>query len=408
MPHGQFNRHIGCGLMTGAVEPKRGDAGRAFEQCRIGLLRDFAEDRRASMEIYADHLADALVRQAPAGWQVDQYRPRIPRAISALPVNELNALRLARYLIYPFQARGLKADINHVIDHGYGHLCRVLPRTRTVVTVHDLIPLLRWKGEIAGVAPARQPWLSRFSFASLRRAARLIAISENTKRDLIRHIGCDPARISVARWGIDRRFRPYDAGERQRVRMKLGLPGPEVHLVLMTAAAFYKNFETSLQVGKRLQTSCARPVLLVRFGYSVPEPEWDSAVRAAGMENRVVTLPHVSNEAMCDLYNAVDCVLFPSWYEGLGLPPVEAMACGTPAVTSNAGALAEAVGDAAPMTAPGDVGGLATLVRAMLEDAAWRREWIEKGFRQAAKFSWERHADHVLRVYRDVLEEAGP
>jgi glycosyltransferase involved in cell wall biosynthesis len=172
----------------------------------------------------------------------------------------------------------------------------------------------------------------------------------------------------------------------------------------MTAAAFYKNIETSLKVGKRLQTTCKRPVLLVRFGRSVPE--WDGAVREAGMENRVVTLPHVPPSAMCDIYNSVDCLLFPSWYEGLGLPPIEAMACGTPSVTSNAGALPEVVGDAAPTAAPNDVDGLARLVQTMLDDADRRVTWIERGLRHATKFSWERHAEHVLQVYRDVLEEA--
>jgi glycosyltransferase involved in cell wall biosynthesis len=164
---------------------------------------------------------------------------------------------------------------------------------------------------------------------------------------------------------------------------------------------FYKNEETSLAVVKRLQETCSKPVVLVRLGPITQS--WRENVRLRGMDERVLELTWVPR--MYELYNAVDCLLFPSWYEGLGLPPMEAMACGTPAVTSDAAALAEWVGDAALMAAPDDVKGLAEAVHTVLEDPARRSEQITKGICRAQKFTWERNVQQTLGVYEEVLND---
>ena len=365
------------------------------------LFRDFVEDRRLSMERYAAQLAAALGGALPAGWQLAEFRPSLPRALAALPVPARQRLRLARYLAYPLAAHGRPGDLNHVLDQGYGHLSYALPHARTVVTVHDLIPLLRWKGAIRGVVRGRRPWLNELSLKALRRAAHLIAVSESTRRDLMRHLGCAPDRISVVYSGLDPSMRPLAPPERQALRKKLGLPGPEVRLILVTGEAFYKNLETSLAVLRRLGERSEEPLMLVRLGES--SPVWQRSVATAGLTERVLAIAPLADARMVELYNAVDCLLFPSWYEGFGLPVIEAMACGTPVVTSNAGALPEAVGDAAPMAAADDVGGLAELVEAVLRDPATRQARIEKGLAQSARFSWSRAAAGTLRVYEKVL-----
>lgn len=370
---------------------------------KVVLFCDFLEDRRLSMERYTEELSRALATHCANELEVEQCRPRIPRLIGASPLGEINRMRIARYLGYPSSVRKRQGDINHVIDQGYGHLLYCLDPKRTVVTVHDLIPLLRWKGEVHGMAKGHRPWLSEFSFQALKRAARLIAISENTKRDLIRHIGCDPSRIEVIYWGIDHRFRPYPEEDRLRMRAQLKLPGPEAHVVLISGGVAYKNGETSLKVAVLLQRRCDRPVVLARR--ASPSASWDAAVREIGMEGRVVAVPHLPAGRMPDLYNAVDCLLFPSWYEGFGLPPLEAMACGTPVVTSDVASLPEVAGDAALMAAPDDIEGLADRVYGLLGDQTLRSEQVGKGLRQAAKFSWEQSARRTLQVYQQVLQE---
>ena len=373
---------------------------------RVLLFRDFVEDGRLSMERYADQLAAALRQSMPEGWQLGEFRPRIARWLEAPPLAERNRLRLARYLGYPCAVMLRKGEINHVLDQGYGHLSCVLPRRRSVITVHDLIPLLRWKGAIRGIAPGRRPWLNELSAKALRHAAYLIATSESTRRDLIRHLGCDPHRISVVYPGLDPSMRPLAPGEHGELRARLGLPGSEIRLVLIMGDAFYKNHETSLAVLQRLGELCRPPPMLVRLGRS--SEAWQRSLRAHGLEARALTLAPLADARMVELYNAVDCLLFPSWYEGFGLPVIEAMACGTPVVASNAAALPEAAGEAAALAAPDDVGGLAELVRAALDDKAVRQAQVEKGLRHAARFSWDKAAAETWRVYEKVLAAAGP
>ena len=384
------------------VAPSSSSPRHAGTRRTVVLFRDFQEDRRVSMEIYADELAGALAAHCGDLLRIAQYRPRIPSMVSALPVSEHQRMRIARYASYPLQVRNCQGDINHVIEHGYGHLLYGLVPERTIVTVHDLIPLLLWKGEIRGIAEGRRPWLSEISLRALKRAAHLIAISESTKRDLIRHIGCDPSRVSVVYWGVHQRFRPYDQPARLRFRSELGMPGPDAHVVLITDSGFYKNSETSLRVAAHLRGRCPRPIVLARRG--APSAAWDSAVRQAGMEDRVIAVPHLPTERMPELYNAVDCLLFPSWYEGFGLPPLEAMACGIPVVTSNGASLQEAVGEAAFTAAPDDVGSLAEGIRILLEDSEKRLEQIEKGLRQAAKFSWAQAAHVTAQIYQNLFD----
>src|SRR3984893_12168019 len=185
---------------------------------KIMLFRDFAEDGFRSMDVYADHLAAGLSQEGSNTYRIHEYRPRIAGWISALPIDRLQRMRIARYLGYPSQAWRRRGDLNHIIDHGYGHLIWVLGAKRTIVTVHDLIPLLLSKGAIPGVKPDRPHQLAKLSYRALRRARHLIADSENTKRDLIVHLGCDAERISVIYLGIDSSFKPCDEEDRSRLR----------------------------------------------------------------------------------------------------------------------------------------------------------------------------------------------
>ncbi len=172
------------------------------------------------MEVYAEHLTAELDRLNDSSIILEEYRPALG-SLSHLPEVANLRMRIARYISYPLQARRRGSHLNHILDHGYAHLMSVLDSVRTVVTVHDIIPILAGRGVIPGIRREGRSWLAEFSSRYLRKAAHLIAISENTRRDLIDHCDCDPDRISVIYYGVTEAFRPL--GARSEARFRLGL-----------------------------------------------------------------------------------------------------------------------------------------------------------------------------------------
>lgn len=362
----------------------------------VTLLRGFAEDRRMSMEVYANGLSEALRASSPEQCQVREYLPRLPAWLG----DDKWSLRLARYGIYPWQAHRRQGQINHILDHGYGHLVHVLDRERTVVTVHDLIPMARWRGGVPDLARGRKPWLNLFSFDALRRARYLIAVSESTRYDLIRYCKCAPGRISVIYQGVDPIFRSYCPAEKSLARQALGLQGDGTRWVLVMGSQVYKNQSGALRAFARLRV--IYPGLLELLKTGPPNPEWSSGVEQLGLGEHVRSLGVVPRAELPNLYNAVDCLLFPSLYEGFGWPPLEAMACGTPVVASNAASLPEVIGEAGLLCAPNDHDGLAQAMCSVLTDDQLRQTLIERGLARARQFTWERTALQTLEVYERI------
>lgn len=366
----------------------------------VTLYLDFIEDGRTSMEVYTRNLAAGLREVAGNRFNVCEYRPKLGAMTSILPEVANIRMRLARYVSYPIQARKRQGTLNHIIDHGYAHLLKYLDPTKTIVTVHDLIPLLRWKGVIFGSESIGRPWLNEWTFRHLKKARHLIAISKNTKADLIQYCGCNEGNITVVYYGVDPRFTRFGQLQRVHSRRSFGFQDLDSHLVLITGDGFYKNHLTSLKVFELLQSMCKRPVKLVRLGR--PHAEWTHAVSKSGLKRHVIELEFLPSDRMADLYNSVDCLLFPSLYEGFGWPPLEAMACGTPVVTSNAASLPEVVGDAGFMLAPDDVEGLAHAVHRMLEDPNVRETFVQRGLGRARCFNWGKNLMKTLKIYEQI------
>jgi len=152
----------------------------------------------------------------------------------------------------------------------------------------------------------------------------------------------------------------------------------------------------------RLRARYEKPLQLLKLG--PPTPEFKAAVRNCGLEDITHYLVGVSDDHLAALYNSVDILLFPSLYEGFGWPPLEAMACGTPVVASNAASLPEVIGDAGLMCSPHDHDGLAQAMYALLTNNDLRLAIIERGLIRASLFEWEKVARQTLAVYELVAD----
>lgn len=233
--------------------------------------------------------------------------------------------------------------------------------------------------------------------AGIRRAAAIIAVSESTKRDLVEHLGLSPERIRVVAPGIDRRrFAPVAPAR---------LPYP--YLLFVGSEHPRKNLPALLEAFAALKREPRyREVKLVKAGAAggteAPfRPRTLAALAAHGLQDEVKLAGHVSHERLIALYSGAQCLLQPSLYEGFGLPPLEAMACGCPVVVSDRGALPETAGPAALVTDPRPEA-LGQAIRAVLEDRTLRARLVHDGLAHVARFDWDRSAAATLEVYGQV------
>ena len=301
-----------------------------------------------------------------------------------------------------FALRRLGLDVFHV-PH------RWVPATtpgRYLVTVHDLNNIL-YPNEDA--SKTMQNLRERMLRRGLRRASRVIAVSEATKRDVVQRLGIDASRISVVYSAVDNQAAaPVGEEERKRTLERYSINEPFV------------LYAGRIQVHKNV------PRLIEAFGVAKAQLEnhWKyhnlklivigddlgavPSVRHAVLRTRVQGsvrfLGFVPVETLRVFYDCAEVFLFPSLYEGFGMPPLEAMAHGTPVVTSNVSSLPEAVGDAAELVGPENVFDIARGLRRVLLDEDHRNELRRKGFEQLKKFSWERTARETLRLYEKAAD----
>lgn len=369
---------------------------------RVTVLHNYGDERQPSMRLYAERLGDALLRE---GVSVTRLRPPaiVPEAWRARSAAWAKLdIQFGRFAVYPRLVRNIDADVIHVIDHGQAYLLGAIDPKRTVVTCHDVILLALAHGRIGSLpVPPIALQILNLSLEHMKRAAAIIADSEQTKRDLVAFIGLRPERITVIAPGLNQPFAPDpERGVETRRRLQLG-DGP---LVLHIGRTFYKNIPGVLRViaGLRAQGIPAR---FVRTGRPLGGDERDLAERL-GILDAVVELRGVPDEELPGLYNAVDLLLFPSLYEGFGWPPLEAMASGTPVVCSRAGSLGDVVGDAALTADPENIAALTWHSAAVLTDERLRRSLVDRGLAHVEQFSWAHTAVQLIDVYRDVVARA--
>ncbi|MEE8110082.1 MAG: glycosyltransferase family 1 protein [bacterium] len=275
----------------------------------------------------------------------------------------------------------------------------------SVVTIHDLIHL---RFPSYHKTPLHYAYARHVLPRSARAANRIITVSKHSKSDIVSRLKVSPEKVTVVYNGLAKRFAPEpaghppDGGAAGRVREALGLSGP--YVLYVGNAKGHKNLHGLIRAFRRLADRMERedagtdpPTLAA----TVRREDLRGEAAGAGLDG-VRFLGHVSGDLLVDLYRAAAVFAFPSHYEGFGYPPLEAMACGTPVVCSNATSLPEVVGEAAIQVPPDDLDRLSSALYDLLTKEDLRVRLRTEGLKRARSFTARAMAEATLRVYEEV------
>ncbi|HSX24382.1 MAG TPA: glycosyltransferase family 1 protein [Candidatus Andersenbacteria bacterium] len=261
----------------------------------------------------------------------------------------------------------------------------------SIITVHDVIE--RTHPQSAGAA-----FLNRYLMSGIPHARHIVAVSEYVKRTIIDAYNITPEYITVIYNGVDKKLffpdtKKKQASEKGPVILFVGSEHPR------------KNLKTALQVIKQLQTHYPN-ILLVKVGdpgLVEGRREMLRLIDEYQLQSHVHVLGKVSNEQLHELYQSADVLLMPSYFEGFGMPIIEAMASGCPVVCSNTTSLPEIAGDAAILCDPQDASSFTDAIQRIISNENMRNEYIEKGLERASLFSWNTAAQQTYELYKKYL-----
>ncbi len=391
---------------------------------RIGINGWFWGSPEVGSGQYVHHLLEALLRVAPEHEYILYLPGALPHA-QHVPVPDSVIVRVVRtpfdrhwenlakvwfeQVTLPRAAEADEVDLLHVPYWGSA----LVRRVPTVVTVHDLIPmlLLAYRG-----GPLVRTY-TRLVAEGARRADMVLTDSKASRRDIRRYLKVPPERVRAVPLAVDGMYRRVTDPERlSYVQEKYRLP-PRF-LLYLGGFDQRKNVTTLLQAyagilytsreegtagtasfGAALVVAGRLPTRDTRF---FPNPR--KIARSFGIDEHVHFIGWVDEEDKPALYSLADALVFPSLYEGFGLPVLEAMACGTPVIAANAASLPELVGDAGILVAPRDVEGLAEAMVRLVEDQKLREGLSRKAVEKARQFTWHEVARATLDAYLWVIE----
>lgn len=290
----------------------------------------------------------------------------------------------------PAVLRQLKADVYH----GMAFVAPLRAPCKTIVTVHDLSFITRPETH----KPLNRAYLTLFTRLSCRRAARVIAVSEWTKRDVAHYFGVAPEKIDVIPHGVPPRFVRASADAIHQFKQDKKI-GPNSILFLGSLEP-RKNLVSLIEALPALGLQEYQLIVIGGEGWKFSGVY--GRIKALGLEKHVRFEGYVGNDDLPLWLSACDVFAYPSLYEGFGMPVIEAMACGAVVVASNATSLPEVVGDAGLMHPPTDIPALAAQLRRALSDGELRATLREKAITRAAGYTWQKAAQMTVQTYDKV------
>lgn len=266
----------------------------------------------------------------------------------------------------------------------------------TVVTLYDIIPLL-FPNEYFQNEKAKVWYSQRLKL--VRKAVKIITISHSSKKDLVQLVKIPPEKIEVVYGGVDERFKVLDKKKVEEVLKKYQVKNK--FILTVSTHSFHKNTEKMFELIKDLNLN------LVVVCNLIPseERDWRNQIKKLKVEDKVILTNFVNDEDLPAFFCGAEIFLFPSIYEGLGLPVLEAFACGCPVITSNTSSLPEVGGEAALYVNPKEKEDIRKAIAKLLNNQNLREDLRGRGFTQVKKFSWNKAARQTLQVYNEVLND---
>ena len=345
---------------------------------------------QAALAGQTEHRFTAFVHAAKLG------SPGVELAVSRLPLERPEARIAWEQSVLPLELVRRKA---HIV-HGLVNVLPLATRVPGVVTVHDLA-FVRTPETLP---PLKRAYLTRLSAASVARATAVIAVSRQTANDVQRYFGVPAGKVRVIHNGVAPEFSPGQPGQGERFRQARGLPTR--YLLYLGTLEPRKNLELLVRAfgcWRRSVAGAATELKLVLAGGK----GWYydtifSQVEALGLTGEVLFPGFVPAAELPDWYRAAEAFVYPSLFEGFGLPVLEAMACGAPVICSRAASLLEVAGDAALTVPADDENALANAIHLLCDQPTLALELRRRGLEQAAQFSWQQSANQTIQVYNEM------
>ena len=356
--------------------------------------------RQSGVGRYVTHLVQEMIAIAPTDLSFSALclpADKVPKGIRR---NILNGLASGarpfsplQQLVVPWSVRQSGCDLYHYLSYDPPWL---LPRP-FVATCYDIEPLRHPE-----MFTAKIVWYYRIFAIGLRRAERIIVISESTGRDLVDLLHIAPERIRVTYLGVDPTFHPID-NPKILAKLRAQYLLPERYILYLGNTMPHKNLPRLIDAMAHVHRQDPDVALLLAGRRDKYRPVVEQAIATAGLETVVRFLGGMPEEDLPALLSGARVFAYPSLCEGFGLPVLEAMACGTPVVTSNRSSLPEVVGDTAVLVNPENVEAIADGVLRLLNNPTEANRLADAGLNHARQFTWRRCAEEHLAVYREVL-----
>jgi len=371
---------------------------------KIGYNTWWIDENRAGISNYSYHLIKNLIKIGKSDslflYHNKKGQDEIYRLANEL-INPISCPKPFNSIGLPITLKRERIDIFHSLAPFYSDLLPLWLNLalKNVVTIHDITTIL-----YPETFNKKDVLLWDFTIkAVLKKCDVFIADSYNTKQDCIKHLHIQEDNIQVIPLAVDKIFKPIIVSEelKREIAAKYGIEYP--YILYVGTLEGRKNITTLINAYAKLRKAGINHKLVIAGRKGWKYADIFTAIERNNLQNDIIFTGFVEREELPLLYNLADVFAYPSLYEGFGIPPLEAMACGTPVVVSNSSSLPEVVGDAGILIDPYNVDELSSALLSIISDKTLQNELKIKGMNKAREFSWEKTAKETWSVYEQLM-----